>query len=507
MSWLVLLLLAQPTLGGAQAVTITNPSNPAKRVTTTTSGGKELLDVNCPGCSGGASASRVGIDVMDGGILQYQLQDIDNTLALIKAKTDNLDVTLSTRTKPADQQHIIIDSSASIAVTGPLTDVQLRATPVPVSGTVTTSPPANASTNIAQVNGVTVNIGTGTANTGTQRVAVASDSSITANAGTNLNTSALALDATLTGRTQKTQITDGTRDGTVKAGSTAAQAADTSVVVALSPNSPIPAGTAVIGHVITDATSTTAVSGNVTVVQPTGTNLHAVLDATSTTAVTQATGTNLHAVLDATSTTTVTQATGTNLHAVLDSTSTTAVTQATASNLNAQVQGPAASGATKSGNPVQVGHVFNTTQPTVTNGQVVEAQGTARGAMIVATGADTFTVAVSSVGGTVTIAGTTTDSNSTVASANSDGAAVSVTAASVTCLASNVSRQGCAICLDIDATANVHVRFSSSAATTSFQKLTPGQCAYCNSGNRVYTGTVTCISASGTQTAYATELN
>lgn len=46
------------------------------------------------------------------------------TLALIKAKTDNLDVLLSTR-----------------AVTG-LTDVQLRATPVPVSGTVT----ANAGT-------------------------------------------------------------------------------------------------------------------------------------------------------------------------------------------------------------------------------------------------------------------------------------------------------------------------------------------------------------------------
>lgn len=34
------------------------------------------------------------------------------TLALIKAKTDNLDVALSTRTKPADQQHTIVDSSA-----------------------------------------------------------------------------------------------------------------------------------------------------------------------------------------------------------------------------------------------------------------------------------------------------------------------------------------------------------------------------------------------------------
>lgn len=40
----------------------------------------------------------------------------------------------------------------------------------------------------------------------------------------------------------------------------------------------LPAGTNVIGHVITDSGSTTAVTGNVTVVQPTGTNLHAVVD-------------------------------------------------------------------------------------------------------------------------------------------------------------------------------------------------------------------------------------
>lgn len=178
--------------------------------------------------------------------------------------------------------------------------------------------------------------------------------------------------------------------------------------------------------------STQPISGTVTVVQPTGTNLHAVLDTTSTTAVTQATASNLNA--------TVSQGTGTNLHVVTDATSTTAVTQATATNLNAAVVGTgtagspagniltvqgvasmtkllvtpdsvalpanqsvnlsqvggtntvtggvagsqgigglAASGATKSGNPVQVGGVFNTTPPTVTNGQAVEAQYTARG--------------------------------------------------------------------------------------------------------------------------------
>lgn len=266
------------------------------------------------------------------------------TLALIKAKTDNIDVALSTRTKPADAQHVIVDSG----VTTGLTDTQLRATPVPISGTVSsnatqtgtwtvqpgntanttawkvdgsavtqpvggdtaaggtdagnpvkvggiynstlptltngqrgnlqigtrgslqvqinaqdstttlafTTPAdgvsnststalvnnrnsifngttwdrqpgttngtyeiirdaagnarganvdasgnlnvvlgANQSVNNAQVNGVTVQTSTGTAGTGTQRVAVASDSSITANAGTNLNTSALALES------------------------------------------------------------------------------------------------------------------------------------------------------------------------------------------------------------------------------------------------------------------------------------------------------------------------
>lgn len=56
------------------------------------------------------------------------------------------------------------------------------------------------------------------------------------------------------------------------------------------------------------------------------------------------------------------------------------------------IQGDSASGASKAGNPVQIGGVFNTTQPTVTTGQTVEAQSTARGALIVSTGVDTFTV-------------------------------------------------------------------------------------------------------------------
>src|SRR6266576_993730 len=56
------------------------------------------------------------------------------------------------------------------------------------------------------------------------------------------------------------------------------------------------------------------------------------------------------------------------------------------------IQGDSATGAAKAGNPVQIGGVFNTEQPTVTTGQTVEAQMTARGAQIVATGVDAFAV-------------------------------------------------------------------------------------------------------------------
>lgn len=54
------------------------------------------------------------------------------------------------------------------------------------------------------------------------------------------------------------------------------------------------------------------------------------------------------------------------------------------------VQGDSASGAAKLGNPVQIGGVFNTTQPTVVSGNTVEAQSTSRGALIVATAVDPF---------------------------------------------------------------------------------------------------------------------
>lgn len=66
-------------------------------------------------------------------------------------------------------------SGTVTATTGGLTDTQLRATPVPVSGTVTTSPPSNASTNLAQVAGTTPDTNSGSKSAGTLRVVLATD--------------------------------------------------------------------------------------------------------------------------------------------------------------------------------------------------------------------------------------------------------------------------------------------------------------------------------------------
>lgn len=164
------------------------------------------------------------------------------TTAVTNAGLSNIDVALSTRTKPADQQHTIIDSSASIAVTGPLTDTQLRLTPVPISGTVTASGPLT---------------------------------------DTQLRATPVPISGTVTasGPVTDTQLR-------------ATPVPISGTVTATVANATLAAGSAVIGHVIVDTASTTAVT------QATGTNLHAVIDTGSTTAVTQATGTNLHTVVD-----------------------------------------------------------------------------------------------------------------------------------------------------------------------------------------------------------------
>jgi hypothetical protein len=158
----------------------------------------------------------------------------------------------------------------------------------PVSGTVTTTPPANATTNVTQFGGTNVSTGTGTGGAGIPRVTVSSDSTVgvtgtvtvsgtvTANAGTNLNTSALALDATL-GRTQGSATAAQT--GPIVQGAATA-AAPTYTTATTNPLSLTTAGA-----LRTDSSATTqpvsgtvtanAGTGNFTVVQSTAASLRA----------------------------------------------------------------------------------------------------------------------------------------------------------------------------------------------------------------------------------------
>lgn len=207
----------------------------------------------------------------------------------------------------------------TVTVTGPLTDTQLRATPVPVSGTV----------------------------------------AVTQATATNLKAQAEVYQGgTAVGAAAPLQVTLANTGANATAVKT-----DGSAV-----------------------TQPVSIAASVTVAQATATNLKAQAEVYQG-------GTAVGAAAPLQVSLANTAANGTAVKTD-GSAVTQPVSQATASNLNAQAQGAAASGAAKAGNPVQIGGVFNTTQPTVTTGQVVEAQSTARGAQIVATGTDTFNVTV-----------------------------------------------------------------------------------------------------------------
>jgi hypothetical protein len=89
---------------------------------------------------------------------------------------------------------------------------------------------------------------------------------VTSNIGT---TNGLALDATLTGGTQRTKVTDGTNNAAVKAASTAAVATDPALVVAVSPNNSVTVAQATAANLNATVTGTvTASQGGTWTVQP-----------------------------------------------------------------------------------------------------------------------------------------------------------------------------------------------------------------------------------------------
>jgi hypothetical protein len=324
---------------------------------------------------------------------------------------------------------IASNNTAFAVTTGGLTDTQLRATPVPVSGTVTTGgltdtqlrasavPVSLTSTTVtgnvtvvqptaASLNATVIGAGSaGTANAGVvtvQGIASMTKLLVTPDANSAVNVAQIAGTTTLTG------------NGVTGAGSQR--------VTIASDNTPFhvinDASSAVIGHVITDTGSTTAVTGNVTVVQTTGTSLHAVLDTTSTTAVTQATAANLNAAVVGTGTagsaaggvlTIQGVASMTKLLVTPDSVALPAnqsvnVAQIAGTNTVTggvagiiAVGGNVANAATATANPVPVGGTFVTSPTTLTTGQTATMQ---------------FTAAQNIKNDVTTIAGTAADTNS-----------------------------------------------------------------------------------------------
>lgn len=425
------------------STTIVDPTLATQKVTTSKSGAKVLLDVNCPTCSGGGggSAGDGGYTIViqgpgaDGGVnwgvtvAQSALPtgaSTEATLALIKAKTDNIDVALSTRTKPADQQHVIVDSSASVAVTGPLTDVQLRLTPVPVSGTVAaTQSGAPWSVNQTQWNGVAVSTGSGASGTGTLRAILATDQTVipvSDNGGSLTVDGTVSANASQTG-TWSVRNQDGV--GNALASATGAPAGSEQALIVRN----IPSGTQ-------------AVSG------------------------------------------TVTANAGTGPWPVTDNGG--SLTMDTPQLPAALVGGRL---------DENVGAWLGSTAPTV--GQKTMANSIP---ITLASNQSDVNVAVNSFAASLPV-------SNTAGTINRDGLAVSVGVVSTTCLAADPSRQGCSVCVAPNATANVHFRFSATAATVSYMQLVPGQCLSCNTGNRVYQEAITCIAASGTQTVYSMDID
>lgn len=151
------------------------------------------------------------------------------------------------------------------------------ANPLPV--TASFSPSGTQDVNLTKVGGSAVSLGQQLAAASVPIVLTAAQvttltplSSVTANAGTNLNTSTLALESggnlsTLAGSVTSSRVATNIISGQsgVTGGSGVVGAATQRVVLAT--DVALPTGSNVIGHVIADTGSTTAVTGNVTVIQ------------------------------------------------------------------------------------------------------------------------------------------------------------------------------------------------------------------------------------------------
>lgn len=109
-------------------------------------------------------------------------------------------------------------------------------------------------TNITQFGGIALSTGTGSSGAGIPRVTVSNDSNVLSTQSGTWTVQQGSTPTTLT-NAWPVKPTDGTNAVTIKAASTAALATDTSLVVGLSPNSPVPTGSNNIGS-LTNITGT-----------------------------------------------------------------------------------------------------------------------------------------------------------------------------------------------------------------------------------------------------------
>ena len=257
------------------------------------------LNVNVTAGGGGGTQYAQGTtNASPTGTVAFGKNPSNILNSLITDASGNLIVNIATGTVATTGTYFQATQPVSIATmpSTPVTGTFWPATQ-PVSGTVTTTPPSNASTSVSQFGGNAVVTGTGIGGLGIPRVTVSSDSfpasqvvtlastTITgsvATTGTYFQTTqpvsiatmpstpvtgtfwqttqpvsftqpALVAGSAIIG-TVKLVDTAGTNLGTIKAASTAIASTDTALSVGLHPTSPLPTGSNVIGAVTQSGT-------------------------------------------------------------------------------------------------------------------------------------------------------------------------------------------------------------------------------------------------------------
>lgn len=180
-----------------------------------------LLTAGSGAGAGGAATVADGADVAQGTTTDAAvITDATGTLSgkirgLVKWAFERMPASLGQKTMSLALPVSIASDQSAISVTGPLTDTQIRTTPLPVNGTVTANQGGSPwSENISQFGGSAVATGTGASGSGVPRVTVANDSNILAtqsgtwNVGTLTSiTNPVSITGTLTGITNSVAVT------------------------------------------------------------------------------------------------------------------------------------------------------------------------------------------------------------------------------------------------------------------------------------------------------------